>query len=226
MWVPLPPSKPPKLCPVKAAAEKKKKNQPPPSQIRSVEMKRPTHARDPTADDDDPTRLKKRKHEEEGEEAEEEAEVEAEAGFAHLDENLLFEVLKHADVRTLATAACVSKQWQRTAQDERLWEMICMRHWPNTGCGNQQLRCVVLALGGFRNLHAFYLRPLLKPQAASRPSIAPSSSSSTGPGSAGLAFPVIPGKAPARWLKDEVHLSLSLLSIQFYEKMNPIKRGR
>ncbi|CAN0922365.1 F-box protein GID2 [Linum grandiflorum] len=117
-------------------------------------------------------------------------------GFVNLDENLLYEVLKHADAATLGRAACVSKQWHRTAEDERLWELICTKHWANIGCGNQQLRSVVLALGGFRSLHSQYLWPLSKP------------------------------KAPARWGKDEVHLSLSLLSIRYYEKMNFGNRGR
>ncbi|KAL3732922.1 F-box protein GID2 [Eucalyptus grandis] len=136
------------------------------------------------------------------------------AGFAHLDEDLLFEVLKHADARTLAMAACVSKLWHRTAQDERLWELICTRHWPNIGCGNQQLRSVVLALGGFKRLHSLYL-PLSKQQQ---------------PGSASAWAPPLPPmmgvKPQTRWGKDEVNLFLSLLSIRCYEKMNPTSRGR
>ncbi|KAF9668517.1 hypothetical protein SADUNF_Sadunf14G0011800 [Salix dunnii] len=138
----------------------------------------------------------------------------------NLDENLLFEVLKHVDARTLGRASCVSKQWHRTVQDERLWELICTKHWANIGCGNQQLRSVVLALGGFRRLHSQYLWPLSKPQSIP----APSASSSP---SAWSPFPQIIGnKPPARWGKDEVHLSLSLLSIRYYEKMNFSNRGR
>ncbi|PKI79356.1 hypothetical protein CRG98_000234 [Punica granatum] len=141
----------------------------------------------------------------------------------NLDENLLFEVLKHVDARTLAAASCVSKLWHRTAQDERLWELICTRHWANIGCGNQQLRSVVLALGGFRRLHSLYLLPLTKPQ-----SVSASSSTSAWPAAAPpRPFPpMISAKPPARWGKDEVHLSLSLLSIRYYEKMNFNSRGR
>ncbi|KAK4752763.1 hypothetical protein SAY87_021561 [Trapa incisa] len=143
---------------------------------------------------------------------------EAAGVMQNLDENLLFEVLKHVDARTLAAAACVSKLWHQTAQDERLWEMICTRHWANIGCGNQQLRSVVLALGGFRRLHSLYLLPLSKPQ----------SSFGTGSGSSSAWYtapaPPLPTmisyKPPGRWGKDEVHLSLSLLSIRYYEKMN------
>ncbi|KAG7037780.1 F-box protein GID2, partial [Cucurbita argyrosperma subsp. argyrosperma] len=138
-------------------------------------------------------------------------------GFVNLDDNLLFEVFKHVDATTLAMAACVSKQWHKTAEDERLWELICTRHWANTGCGNQQLRSVVLALGGFRRLHSLFIWPLTKPQAPST-SASASSSSSSSPWST---FPAMIGsKPPTRWGKDEVHLSLSLLSIRYYEKMN------
>ncbi|XP_058080674.1 F-box protein GID2-like [Magnolia sinica] len=155
-------------------------------------MKRPLDE-NPSAVED----LKKKKRKEEEEMAEE-------TRFIHLDSDLLFEVLKHVDARSLATAACVSKQWHKTAQDERLWEMICTRHWANTGCVTQQLRAVVLALGGFRRLHSIYLRPLLKPQQP---------------------------KTPVHWGIDEVRFSLSLHCfrydfIPYHEKMNLNKRGR
>ncbi|GAB4852262.1 F-box protein gid2 [Ancistrocladus abbreviatus] len=147
-----------------------------------------------------------------------EEELEKESGFQKLDENLLYEVLKHVDARTLAVAACVSKLWHKTAQDERLWELICTRHWANIGCGTQQLRSVVLALGGFRRLHSLYLWPLSKP----------SSSSSPVPPRLATPFSMMapPKNSNARWGKDEVHLSLSLLSIQYYEKMNFNGRGK
>nr|WFG82817.1 F-box protein GID2 [Chimonanthus praecox] len=170
------------------------------------------------ADGDDPTvlveeRMKKRRAQ--GEEEEEE-----EMGFSNLDEDLLFEVLKHVDARSLAMAGCVSKLWYKTAQDERLWEMICTRHSSNLGCGNQQLRSVVHALGGFRRLHSLGLWPLLKPPISHSSRSVPSSSSSAFPGA------LIPAKNHTKWGKDEVHLSLSLLSIRYYEKMSINKRGR
>ncbi|KAK9080164.1 hypothetical protein SSX86_001839 [Deinandra increscens subsp. villosa] len=149
-----------------------------------------------------------------------------------MDENLLYEVLKHVDERTLGAASCVSKQWHRTAQDERLWELICTKHWTNMACGGNQFRSVVLALGGFRRLHAHYLWPLSK----SSSSTAASSSSSTiaaavsssawpclpPPRTIGLAKPTSP---KTRWGKDEVQLSLSLLSIRYYEKISVRNRN-
>ncbi|GMH13831.1 hypothetical protein Nepgr_015672 [Nepenthes gracilis] len=163
-----------------------------------------------TDDDAGDKKLKKVKVEDDGEEQG------SEGSFVNLDENLLYEVLKHVDARALAVAACVSKLWQRTAQDERLWELICTRHWANIGCGTQQLRSVVLALGGFRRLHALYLWPLSKP----------STSSSPPPPRLETPFSIIPPKNNVRWGKDEVHLSLSLLSIRYYEKMNFTGRGK
>ncbi|KAK1316124.1 F-box protein GID2 [Acorus calamus] len=156
---------------------------------------------------------------------EEEMEIDAEAEDTEeenqvdrLGEDLLFEVLKHADARSLASASCVCKIWHRTAQDERLWEVVC----GTTAANKNQLRSVVLALGGFRRLHSLYLWPLNKPppppplEAEPQPAIvfptytASSSSSSKPP----------PRAAPKRWGKDEVNLSLSLLSIRYFEKMN------
>lgn len=151
-------------------------------------------------------KLKKIKHHDD--DVDLEIRKENESGFNILDENLLFEVLKHVDAKTLATAACVSKQWHNTAQDERLWELICTRHWSNLGCGYQQLRSVVLALGGFRRLHSLYLLQLSKRPSASNWS----------------PLSLIGPKPPARWGRDEVHLSLSLLSIRFYEAMNSSNR--
>nr|AHB17750.1 GA signaling F-Box [Actinidia deliciosa] len=182
-------------------------------------MKRSIEADGDTAD----KKMKKIKPEEEGE-----GDTVAPEGSALVltDENLLYEVLKHADARTLATAACVSKQWHATARDERLWELICTKHWANVGCGEQQLRSVVLAFGGFRRLHSLYLWPLSKPS---------SSASSSLPLSTWPCFPprspVVPAKSSAtvaktRWGKDEVHLSLSLLSIRYYETMNFSNRGK
>ncbi|KAK1407666.1 hypothetical protein QVD17_39287 [Tagetes erecta] len=144
-----------------------------------------------------------------------------------LDENLLYEVLKHADERTLGVASCVNKQWHRTAHDERLWELICTKHWTNVACGDDQFRSVVLALGGFRRLHAYYLWPLSK---SSCYSSALSSSSNVVTAVSRSVWPCLtpsrtigvskPALTKSRWGKDEVQLSLSLLSIRYYEKIN------
>ncbi|KAG6466390.1 F-box protein GID2-like [Zingiber officinale] len=140
-------------------------------------------------------------------------EEEGPPAVAELGEDLVLEVLKRADAWTLGKAACVSRRWRRLAEDEGLWEAVCTRDWVKVPCGKQQLRSVVLALGGFRRLHSLYILPFLAPSAR-RP----------GSGSLALALqPPVSGRSrhQPRWGKDEVQLSLSLLSIGFFEKMNP-----
>jgi F-box protein GID2 len=183
-------------------------------------MKRPVEesSSDPASTDDDAKTNKKPKPDSQ----EPNQEPDDNSSAVLTDENLLYEVLKHADARTVALSACVSKQWHKTANDERLWEMICTKH----SGGTHQLRSVVLALGGFRRLHSLYLWPLSKPSS----SAAASASSSAWP-CLPLPPPVVPSKSVAaagkkRWGKDEVHLSLSLLSIRYYEKMNFNNRGK
>lgn len=183
-------------------------------------MKRPVPADDP-AD-------KRRKMDGEGAaEAGGGGEGAGDAPEFQLDDNLLFEVLSHVDdAQTLAAAACVSHQWRRTAQDERLWELVYTRNLRHpVDCGAQQLRSVVLALGGFRRLHAHCLLPCIKPPPLPASSGSRSSSSSTPQPSAAL-LPAPPQAKTANWGKDEVHLSLSLLSIRYYEKMSFDKLGR
>ncbi|KAF8404946.1 hypothetical protein HHK36_009841 [Tetracentron sinense] len=150
-----------------------------------------------------------------GEEEEEEEEIQEEMGCVYLDDNLLYEVLKHVDAKSLAKAGCVSKQWHKTAEDERLWEMICIRHWASVGCGTQQLRSLVLSLGGFRRLYSLYIRHLLKPFSSPSPS---SSSPFPAPG--------IHSKTRTHGGKDEVHLTLSLLSIGYFKNMNLSNRSQ
>ncbi|KAL3505102.1 hypothetical protein ACH5RR_034943 [Cinchona calisaya] len=179
-------------------------------------MKRSVIAGDSLAGDEEDKMMKKKSKIKESEAGEAEAVLS--------DENLLYELLKHVDARTLAAAACVNKQWNKTAKDERLWELICTEQYAKNPL---QLRAVVLALGGFRRLYSLYLWPLLKPSSSSASASRPVSS----------VWPCLPPSPPVpekssgagmktRWGKDEVNLSLSLLSIRYYEKMNFNNRGK
>lgn len=117
-----------------------------------------------------------------------------------LGEDAIFEILRRAEARTLAAAACVSQGWRQLAEDERLWEAACVREWANLGFSQQQLRAVVLSLGGFRRLHAVYIRPLQQ---------------------RGAGAPHRQGRRqlPVRLGRDQVQLSLSLFSIGFFQNM-------
>jgi len=116
-----------------------------------------------------------------------------------LGEDVIFEVLRRAEARTLAAAACVSQGWRQLAEDERLWEAACVREWANLGFSEQQLRAVVLSLGGFRRLHAVYIRPLQQRGAG-----APRQGRR---------------QLPVRLGRDQVQLSLSLFSIGFFQSL-------
>ncbi|XP_062222947.1 F-box protein GID2-like [Phragmites australis] len=117
-----------------------------------------------------------------------------------LGEDLVFEVLLRAEARALATASCVSRGWRQLARDERLWEAACVREWANLGFSEQMLRRVVLSLGGFRRLHELYIRPLQQ---------------------RGAGAPHRQGRrqVPVRMGRDQVQVSLSLLSTLFFQKM-------
>lgn len=120
-------------------------------------------------------------------------------------DDIIYEVMKHMDAKSLATAACVSTKWKKVAEDETLWEHVCIRHWPSSVVAHRQLRSVVLALGGFRRLYVQCLRPLI---ARGRRVPQPLPSSLSGQ-----------ANVDREWTKEEVHLSLSLFSIDCYVRL-------
>lgn len=118
-------------------------------------------------------------------------------------DDILYEVMKHMDAKSLATAACVSTKWRKVAEDETLWENVCIQHWSSAVTGEGQMRSVVLALGGFRRLYVQCLRPL-----SARGQRQPLPLSFSGQ-----------ANVDREWTKDEVRLSLSLFSIDCYERL-------
>ncbi|RRT61194.1 hypothetical protein B296_00006256 [Ensete ventricosum] len=96
---------------------------------------------------------------------------------------------------------------------------MCTRDWVNVPCVQQQLRAVVLALAGFRRLHSLYTLPFLS-SSSSRPGAAPLPLSLTSAAAAPSTMSWRPHLQP-RWGKDEIKLSLSLLSIGFFAMMIP-----
>ncbi|XP_074556530.1 F-box protein GID2-like [Curcuma longa] len=130
-----------------------------------------------------------------------------------IGEDLVLEVLKRADARTVGRAACVCRIWRRLAEDDRLWEVVCTRDWVKLPYSELQLRSVVLALGGFRRLHSLYILPLMghRPAAGSPSLFLPSSAASTSS---------VYRRPETRNGKDEVQLSLALLSLGFFGKLN------
>ncbi|GLJ32800.1 hypothetical protein SUGI_0660440 [Cryptomeria japonica] len=114
------------------------------------------------------------------------------------------EIFKHLDAHSLAVASCVSRRWYVAAMDDNLWEVICTRHWPASGICIGRLKCVVNVMGGFRRLYVKWLHPLCTHSAASN----------SNTNSKDLDNNVV-------WTADQVHLSLSLLSVEYFEKLGP-----
>jgi len=76
------------------------------------------------------------------------------------NEDIVVEVLRHLDAKSLAMAGCVNRQWKRAVETESLWEGVCTKQWP-AGGESQNMRSVVIALGGYRRFFLVCLRPLL-----------------------------------------------------------------
>eukprot|EP00249_Psilotum_nudum_P018199 c26688_g1_i1 orf=770-1888(+) len=63
-----------------------------------------------------------------------------------------YEVLSRVDGITLATAACVNKDFHSIAEHDKLWEKACNVQWPSTR--GADVKSIVSSVGGFRNFYA------------------------------------------------------------------------
>lgn len=90
---------------------------------------------------------------------EEAVEVEERSCFCINDNmDVLVEILKRLDHRSLAVAASVCRLWCALTRNDALWEHLCFRHVSPPPHG---VRTVVLALGGYRSLYMLCVKPLL-----------------------------------------------------------------
>ncbi|KAI3716148.1 hypothetical protein L6452_23274 [Arctium lappa] len=113
--------------------------------------------------------------------------------------DLLIEVLKRVDGRSLSTAACVCRQWCSIVRNDSLWEHLCFRHVSPPPVG---VRPVVSALGGYRRLYMVCVRPVLSRLKRRRIG---------GGGESEVVTRV--------WNQHEVELSLSLFCVEYYERL-------
>lgn len=119
--------------------------------------------------------------------------------------DILIEILKRLDGRSIAAAACVCRLWLSVARSNWLWENLCFRHVsppPPPG-----VRPVVEALGGYRRLYTACLRPVLT--RLSRRKRLRSGSGAGGDAEA----------ARRVWRRHEVELSISLFCVDYYERL-------
>ncbi|XP_074298742.1 F-box protein SNE isoform X2 [Silene latifolia] len=71
--------------------------------------------------------------------------------------DILVEVLKRLDGRTLGVAACVCRLWCHLATlDDSIWEHVCFRPVSPPG-----VRTLVVALGGYKRLYMLCVGPVL-----------------------------------------------------------------
>nr|GEX14696.1 hypothetical protein [Tanacetum cinerariifolium] len=118
--------------------------------------------------------------------------------FSINDNNdLLIEVLKRLDGRSLSTAACVCKQWCSIVRNDSLWEHLCFRNVSPPPIG---VRPVVSALGGYKRLYMVCVRPVLSRLKRRR---------------VGNESEVV----RRVWNQHEVELSLSLFCVEYYERL-------
>ncbi|XP_010253014.1 PREDICTED: F-box protein SNE-like [Nelumbo nucifera] len=121
-------------------------------------------------------------------------------------QDLLIEILTRLDERSLGVAACVCRLWCSICRNDSLWENLCFRQ---VSPPTPDVRPVVAALGGYRRLYMVCLRPVLS--RLSRLSLGTGANYSGGNGRV--------------WTRDEVQLSLSLFSIDYYERLGARKDG-
>ncbi|KAL5798086.1 hypothetical protein ACOSQ2_002906 [Xanthoceras sorbifolium] len=117
----------------------------------------------------------------------------------HID--ILIEILKRLDGRSLCVAACVCRLWCTLARNDSLWEELCFRHVMSSP-PPPTVRPVVVALGGYKRLYMVCLRPVLSRLAELKSRRVVSSRRA--------------------WTRDELQLSLSLFCIDYYERLGGV----
>ncbi|KAK1281601.1 F-box protein SNE [Acorus calamus] len=111
--------------------------------------------------------------------------------------DLLMEVLHRLDGRSLGVAACVCKLWNSVCTTDSVWEALCNRHVGRMdGCHDGGRSALVVAMGGYKRLYTVCIRPV-RTRLGNR----------------------------AGWTRDEIQLSLSLFSIDCYERLNGLGSG-
>ncbi|KAE8730528.1 F-box protein SNE [Hibiscus syriacus] len=103
--------------------------------------------------------------------------------------DILIEILKRLDGRSLCVAASVCRLWCAIARNNSLWENLCFR---NVSPPTSSVRSVVLALGGYKRLYVGCVRPVRS---------------------------LLGRVRRASMARDEVQLSLSLFCVDYYERL-------
>ncbi|KAL8031103.1 hypothetical protein ABFX02_13G004100 [Erythranthe guttata] len=124
--------------------------------------------------------------------------------------DVLIEILKRLDDRSLGVAACVCRLWCSLTRNDALWEHLCFRHLSPPPEG---VRTVVVALGGYRRLYMVCVKPVLSRLGKM----------TVRGGGGGGAAAELERRVRTR---HEVELSLSLFCVDYYERVLVSGGGR
>ncbi|KAH6764766.1 ADA2 2B [Perilla frutescens var. frutescens] len=106
--------------------------------------------------------------------------------------DILIEILKRLDDRSLGVAACVCRLWSALTRHDSLWEHLCFRRLSMSPPPPNGVRTVVAALGGYRSLYMVCVKPVLRRL----------------------------GDLERRlWTRHQMDISLSLFCVDYYERL-------
>lgn len=125
--------------------------------------------------------------------------------------DVLIEILKRVDGRSLGVAGCVCRLWCAITRNDSLWEHLCFRH---ASPPPQAVKTVVVALGGYKRLYMVCMRPVLNRLGRFRRMKA--KGGSVGNGGGGESDSDLVRRV---WTRHEVELSLSLFCVDYYERV-------
>ncbi|GLJ15608.1 hypothetical protein SUGI_0256550 [Cryptomeria japonica] len=74
--------------------------------------------------------------------------------------DILEEILKHLDAKSVGIVSCVSKGCQQAAESEYVWKIICTHICPSSVFETERLQSRVATMGGFKRLYTNFLHPL------------------------------------------------------------------
>ncbi|GLJ15611.1 hypothetical protein SUGI_0256620 [Cryptomeria japonica] len=74
--------------------------------------------------------------------------------------DILEEILKHLDAKSVGIISCVSKGCQQAEESEYVWKTICTHICPSSVFETERLQSLVATMGGFKRLYMNFLHPL------------------------------------------------------------------
>lgn len=125
--------------------------------------------------------------------------------------DVLIEILKRLDGRSLGVAACVCRLWFAITQNDSMWEHLCFfQASPPT----EAEKTVVVALGGYKRLYMVCVRPVLTRLGRFR-----RMKGKCGGGGGGGDGELDLDLVRRVWTRREVELALSLFCVDYYERV-------